>query len=150
MRFITIILAALVLSACATPGPWGNYADARPGYNAQMAEDAYKQLVAVYPPAKTHLSIEQPVDDPFGIVLVQKLRKAGYGVAETKVSSFKGFRSSKAAAPVPAGQPFHYVVDRIGTAGYRVSLRVGGQALNRVYQTHGNELAPAGFWAMQE
>jgi hypothetical protein len=164
MRAIIITILALLVSACATPGPWGNYADARPGYNAQMAEDAYKQLAADYPPAKTHLSIDQPVDDPFGILLIGKLRRAGYAVAETKAPMSKGSRNREnvvvatdthatvvgTSGPITAGQPFHYVVDRIGGTGYRVSLRIGGQALHRIYQASGNELAPAGYWAKQE
>jgi type IV secretion system protein TrbH len=155
MRVIIIMSAALLVSACASPGPWGNYADARPGYNAQMAEDAYKQLAAVYPPAKTHLTIDHPVDDPFGILLIGKLRRAGYAVEESKPATSKGSKghgsnAPNQAAPTVAGLPFHYVVDRIASTGYRVSLRVGGQALNRVYQSSGSELAPAGYWAKQE
>jgi hypothetical protein len=148
MKSTIITLLAFILTACATSGQWGNYADATPAHTAQMAADAFKELSFLYPPAKTHLSVQQPINDPFGILLVQKLRKAGYGVAEQSPISSKSRKPT--AAPAASGLPFNYVVDRINFDHYRVSFNVGGQALNRLYQIHGADLAPAGLWAKQE
>lgn len=150
MKLTTITILALILTACATPGQWGNYADATPAHSAQMAEDAFKQLTFLYPPAKSHLSVEQPVNDPFGTLLIQKLRKAGYGVAEQPPLSSSISRKPTTATAVPPGLSFNYVVDRISFDHYRVSFNVGGQALGRLYQVHGADLAPAGLWAKQE
>ena len=147
MRYAILLILAILLSACATPGPWGNYASARPSQNTRMAEDSFNQLKSLYPPAKTRLTIDQPVDDPFGMVLVDRLRKAGYGVAETRPSKTKKGTDIRASV---TGIPFHYVVDHIAGAGYRVSLRVGTEMLSRVYQASGNDLIPAGYWAKQQ
>ena len=54
------LLAALCLiTVTACTSPYGNYAKVTDSYNTQMADDAANELVALYPPASTHLALLQ-------------------------------------------------------------------------------------------
>jgi ABC-type uncharacterized transport system auxiliary subunit len=65
------LLCAVGLAGClATPSPYGNFVqDAPAGYDRTVAEDAARQLAAVYPPANTRFELQQATPDAFGQVL---------------------------------------------------------------------------------
>jgi hypothetical protein len=137
-RIINAAVLALALAGCAIPGtapPQGNFLPA--GIDqSRLAADAVRQIVAVYPPARIRLALQQPADDPFGAALLQGLRASGYVVQE--------------AGKAPEGAlPLRYVADQAGPL-YRVMVAVGSQSLSRAYVAQGNALVPAGAWARKE
>lgn len=81
----TAFLALLVvgLAGCATTAPstYGNFTQSAPAaFNQTMADDAVKQLVAVYPPASTRFDLQHATPDAFGSSLVESLRAKGYAL----------------------------------------------------------------------
>jgi hypothetical protein len=145
-----ILAAALVLalvgcvSTPRTTAPQGNYL---PGGidQSRLAADAVRQLAALYPPARTSLSLQQPASDPFGAALLKGLRASGYAVAEVPAVPAK-----PAGAPqAQAGTPLYYVVDPAGPV-YRVMLTVGSESLSRAYVAPNGTVVPAGQWVRKE
>jgi hypothetical protein len=135
---LTAAVLALVLAGCATPrneALQGNYLPAGVD-QARLAADTVRQLVALYPPARTQLVLQQPARDPFGAALLQGLRASGYAVQE-------GGKAPEGTLPV------RYVADQAGAV-VRVMVAVGSQALTRAYVPQGNALVPAGAWARKE
>ena len=66
----TAFLALLVvgLAGCATTAPstYGNFTQSAPAaFNQTMADDAAKQLVAVYPPASTRFDLQHATPAAF-------------------------------------------------------------------------------------
>lgn len=140
MRSASIGVLALVLTGCAlTTTRLGSYAVAAPAPEAQaMAADSVVELVKLFPPAISRLSIDASAsDDGFGQALTDGLRKSGYAVVEA---------SGKGRAD-PAALPLRYVVDQPMTGFYRVMLHVGDQSLTRGYTTQGG-VAPSAGWAL--
>ncbi|WP_298236557.1 conjugal transfer protein TrbH [uncultured Azohydromonas sp.] len=137
-NILTAAVFALVLAGCATSrteAPQGNYLPA--GIDQpRLAADAVRQLVAVYPPARTRLVLEQPAKDAFGAALLQGLRASGYAVQE-------GGKAPEDTLPL------RYVADQAGPV-FRVMVAVGSQSLARAYVPQGNALVPAGAWARKE
>lgn len=140
MRSASIAVLALVLTGCAlTTTRLGSYAVVAPAPEAQaMAADAVVELVKLYPPAISRLSIAANAsDDGFGQALTDGLRKRGYAVVE---ASGKG-------SVDPAALPLRYVVDQPMEGFYRVMLHVGDQSITRGYTTQGG-VAPSAGWAL--
>lgn len=129
---------SLALAGCAatrTEPPQGNFLPAGVD-QPRLAADVVRQLVAIYPPARHRLALQQPATDPFGSALLQGLRASGYAVQET--------------AKAPEGTlPLRYVADQAGPV-YRVMVAVGSQWLSRAFVQQGNTLVPAGAWARKE
>lgn len=149
------LLCTVGLAGCATtPPPYGNFAQEAPeGYGRTVAEDAVRQLTAVYPPANTRFDLQQPTPDPFGTLLMQSLRAKGYAVQEAASTPVAQGRTARAeggmAAGAPAVLPLRYVFDRAADL-YRVTLLVGDQALTRAYLAQNGAVHPAGAWARKE
>lgn len=140
MRSASISVLALVLTGCAlTTTRLGSYAVVAPAPEAQaMAADSVVELVKLFPPAISRLSIDASAsDDGFGQALTDGLRKSGYAVVE----------ASRKGGADPAALPLRYVVDQPLTGLYRVMLHVGDQSLSRGYTTHGG-FAPSAGWAL--
>ena len=149
LSIMTLAMAAC-LSGCATQRPHGNFAGATAAYEDQMAEDAVQQLVALHPPAKTHLKLEQTPTDSYGAALVDKLRKAGYALA-FKPQPPRGNAGARVGADwrqVP-GIPLNYLLDRMGTGRYLLQVRMGEESISRVYAAADNRLSAAGYWARE-
>lgn len=136
MKNIIVLLLMGCLSSC-TSLRYGNFTQASPGVFDLMAKDTAAQLGHVYPPAKNRLCLSQKVTDPFGMRLIDLLRKKGFGVMEKTNSS----RDAN----------FFYVVDEpIPRHLYRVSVFVGGQSLSRAYGLQNSVLVPASSWSHKE
>jgi hypothetical protein len=152
------IAAVLVLglaAGCATHGPLqgrsGNYVDALSfAYSDQMADDAVKQLCALYPPANTRLVLKRESSDPFGAALTMKLRERGYAVVEPLPEPRQAQAGSAETTPSAPETELSYVVDRLGASEYLVIVQVGGQSISRVYRPEADGLAPVGYWARKE
>lgn len=148
------LLGALVLAGCATPpAPYGNFIGQAPaGYDRAIAEDAVRQLAAIYPPAATRFELQQATPDAFGKLLTASLRAKGYAVQEAGPTSAQGAtargEASAATAAAPALQ-LRYVLDRPADL-YRVTLTVGDQSLTRAYLAKNDTLRPAGAWVRKE
>ncbi len=149
------LLCAVGLAGCAaTPSSYGNFARETPaGYDRTVAEDAVRQLTAVYPAANTRFALHQPALDPFGISLTHSLRAKGYAVQEgasaplVQGMAVRGERGMADGAP--AVLPLRYVFDRAADL-YRVTLLVGDQSLTRAYLVQDGAIHPAGAWVRKE
>ena len=150
-----VLLCAVGVAGCATaPSPYGNFIREAPeGYGRTVAEDAVKQLTAVYPPANTQFDLQQPTSDPFGTLLMQSLRAKGYAVQEGAAAPVAQGRTARGegsmAAGAPAVLPLRYVFDRAADL-YRITLLVGDQSLTRAYLAHNGTVHPAGAWVRKE
>ncbi|MCK0509590.1 conjugal transfer protein TrbH [Aromatoleum buckelii] len=161
-RFALVALVAFALGGCATTTPYGNFI--QPSVTAdqqQLAGDAAKQLVALWPPAKTQFELQQPTPDEFGAALVSNLRAAGYAVLEYALERTSS--ADNAAPDQTAGEPLavappttaalalRYVLDHDAGSGlYRLTLLVGSQSITRPYLEQNRTLIPAGYWARKE
>lgn len=141
--FCIAMASAAWLGGCAMQGPLGFYAKAlTPAQNEAMAEDTARQMAAMYPPASTYLSLQQPTQDPFGTALIDQLRGQGYALAEATTSR----NQTQEAAKETAGTDFGYVVDKVGVDSYRVTATIGGETLSRIYLASTDHLSAIGYW----
>jgi hypothetical protein len=149
------LLGALVLAGCATPPtPYGNFIGQAPaGYDRTIAEDAVRQLAAVYPPAATRFEVRQATHDAFGRLLMASLRAKGYAVREAGPTSVAQGATARSEAGVAAAAgpvlPLRYVLDRPADL-VRVTLMIGDQSLTRAYLAQNDALRPAGAWVRKE
>ncbi|VEG89813.1 conjugal transfer protein TrbH [Legionella spiritensis] len=136
MKKLSVLLLMVLLSSCASMR-YGNFTKASQSKDIYLAKDAVSQLTRVYPPARNTFCISQRICDGFGIMLIQEMRKKGYGVVEKPQSRNKA--------------NFFYVVDEteIGRL-YRVSLYIGRETLSRVYADTRGKLAPISPWTHKE
>lgn len=142
MRKIAIIaLITLILEGCAHNAPLGNFANNPAAIDQVIADDTVKQIVALYPPAKTSFELKQPTSDAFGIGLVSGLRKQGFALMESHhdEATFSAL-------------PLRYVLDKTGgeTSLYRLTVMVGDQSITRPYREQNSTVVPAGYWAHKE
>lgn len=151
----SILLCVLGLAGCATsPASYGNFIGQAPaGYDRTLAEDAVRQLAAVYPPAATRFEVRQATPDAFGRLFVASLRAKGYAVREAGPTPGAPGASARAEAGAAAATgpvlPLQYVLDR--PAGLvRVTLMIGDQSLTRAYLAQNDTLRPAGAWVRKE
>lgn len=145
MRNLPILLLVLLaMSGCATTkSPYGNFAAGAGAESQKIALDASQQIVALYPPAKTSLELQQPTPDLFGRTLIADLRKQGYEIHEYTVPIKNAPRSTVL--------PLRYVVDQPGESNlYRVTIFIGSQSLTRPYLKQNGDVVPAGYWARKE
>ena len=147
MRQLTLpALLVMALAGCASTAPYGNFATHPPvGLEQKIAVDTAKQLVALYPPARTRFHLGQPTPDAYGSALVEALRAKGYALVEVKASP------QEAAPPTAPGLSLHYVLDAVASPNlYRVTVMVGQKSLSRAYLAQNNRVAPAGAWVHKE
>lgn len=137
------LIAALLLTTLnACTSPYGNYAALPNATNAQLADETAHEMTVLYPPATTHLSLSQPVNDAYGMELVKQLREAGYAVQD----------DDKETLPAADTEllPISYTVDGISNGLYRITLRANSQVLSRVYSATNDGFVPAGSWTRKE
>jgi hypothetical protein len=141
-QFALSALLAMALAGCASTAPYGNFAAHPPaGLEERIAADTVKQLVALYPPARTRFHLGQPTPDAYGSALVEALRARGYALVEFK-------EAAPAAAP---GLSLNYVLDAAASPNlYRVTVTVGQKSLSRAYLAQNDRVAPAGAWVRKE
>ena len=145
-QFALSALLVMALAGCASTAPYGNFATEPPaGLEERIATDTVKQLVTLYPPARTRFHLGQPTPDAYGSALVEALRAKGYALVEVKASP-------QEAAPATApGLSLHYVLDAVASPNlYRVTVMVGQKSLSRAYLAQNNRVAPAGAWVRKE
>lgn len=141
MRAAPIAVMALALTGCAfTAARHGSYAIGAAAPDAQaMAADSLGELVKLYPPAISRVSIDTASDgDVFGQALADGLRKRGYAVVE----------ASRKDKPDPLALPLSYVVDQPMAGFYRVTLHVGQQSLTRGFAAGEGGFGPTAGWAL--
>ncbi len=150
MRIALFLTLSLCLfSGCQkSPQPYGNFAGVD---SADLVRDAVNALHSAYPPAKANFVPLHPVEDVFGLCLVESLRSAGYAVAEY-APPMKG---GKPLINTGVGSGFAYTLDALREGGaLRVTLHVGDETLSRLYtiQSRGEDARyiPAGFWVRRE
>jgi hypothetical protein len=156
-RLTFLPLLALGLAACSTaPSPqYGNFSGNPPAYDQKIAADTIKQLLMLYPPAKTRFNIQQPTPDPFGTTLLRGLRSSGYELLEYRPPANQQSQQAKPTADL-AGKPgkefdLRYVLDQhAGGNLYRVTVTIGNQSLTRPYMARNDTLVPAGYWVRKE
>jgi hypothetical protein len=152
-KFSVALMSALLLAGCKTPAPeYGNHLQPIAMDQRRLADDAVKQLVALYPPAKVRLELQQPTPDEFGAALIRGLRDSGYALLEFSPEAPMAKAPAAQAPPDELkAQLLRYMIDRAGTSNlYRLSLAVGSQSLTRPYLEQGGALVPAGYWVRKE
>ena len=141
-QFALSALLVTALAGCASTAPYGNFATEPPaGLEERIVADTVKQLVALYPPARTRFHLGQPTPDAYGSALVEALRARGYALVEFK----------EAAPATALGLSLHYVLDAAASPNlYRVMVTVGQKSLSRAYLAQNDRVAPAGAWVRKE
>lgn len=145
-KIFGIIMFSLLMNGCATHSEYGNFIAKNENINQEkIAEDTIKQIVKLYPPAKTQFEIKQITPDFFGGFLVNGLRNRGYALQEFALED-KG--ETKRASN---GLPLYYILDKFsGTNMYRVTVIIGNQSLTRPYSQEADGLMPLGSWIRKE
>jgi len=135
------IIIALGLVGCASS--YGNFiTEATPTtLNETLATDTLKQLVTLYPPARTHFTIGHPTADKYGAALVKTLREKGYSILEYNAAT---------AAKQESGLSLRYVLDSPTKGLYRLTVIAGAKPLTRAYVEQNSIIAPAGAWVQRE
>ena len=138
MKNIVLLVMVLILSGCAGMR-YGNYTQISSSKDNFLVSDATNQIVKIYPAAKNTFRISQKVCDGFGLKLIEKLRRNGYGIVENVQYKNKA--------------NFFYVVDESTSAEkliYRVSVYIGKQSLSRAYAAKNGQLQPLTAWTHKE
>jgi hypothetical protein len=141
-----VLAASLTMTGCVSSG-YGNYSNASTLASTSMADSTVSHLASLYPPGSTTFTMKQPATDPFGSVLVQRLRSRGYAVKE--FTQEKKQQSSLSSAP---GTSLGYVVNTVAPTMYQVTTYVGNNvSLSRgfIIATDGKAY-PAGPWTREE
>lgn len=161
-RTVFFALLAVSLTGCVTTAPaaapsaYGNFTQNLPAaFDRTMADDAVKQLVAVYPPASTRFDLQHTAPDAFGSALVELLRSKGYAILEIQpleqASAASAPADTASTASATTGKPLRYILDQADSNLYRLTLLVDKQSLTRAYLAAQNgTLYPAGVWARKE
>jgi hypothetical protein len=149
-RFALLQWLALGLAACSTAPShqYGNFSGNPPAYDQKIAADTIKQLLTLYPPAKTRFKVQQPTPDTFGTALIGGLRFNGYELLEYKPAAD---RAEKPGKEHDKGLDLRYVLDQhAGGNLYRVTVSIGNESLTRPYMARNDTLVPAGYWVRKE
>lgn len=135
------IIIAIALTGCAPP--YGNFiTEATPAtLNETLAKDTMKQLVALYPPARTHFTISHPTEDKYGAALVKTLREKGYSILEYNPAT---------ATKQESGLALRYVLDTPAKGLYRLTVIAGVKPITRAYVEQNSVITPAGAWVQRE
>ncbi len=117
-------------------------------HQKKMASDVATKLTALYPPARSKLTLKRAPADAFGISLLNALRREGYAISESDALSTK----AAAARPANAGEfNLSYVVDQpLDTGLTRITVFLNAQSLTRLYEVNERGVAPAGYWIRKE
>ena len=154
-----ICMSALIITSvvgCANMATsYGNFTKNSADIDQRLADDAAKELFALYLPASTQFHLQQSSADTFGTALVDALRSNGYAVLEDHpkekaTGDTKGQVQAATAATGTTNRDLRYVVDHLDSNLYRVVISVGDQLLVRGYATDGTTVSPAGAWARKE
>ncbi len=161
MRRLSLVLwVGLLLAGCLSPLPYGYLVSGTvpPQMPERLAQDTVTRMEALYPPAHTRLALTHPATDPYGLALIEALRRKGYGVMESRVTTRTNY-STRDDGPGPAepvvhtekGIPLRYVVDGpFEDRLYRITVFIGNQSLSRVYHMDQQVIARAGAWVRKE
>lgn len=107
-----------------------------------IAQDATGQLVSLYPPAKTHLVLEQSGRNLFDGKFKSLLRQRGYALYEMTDKS----------QGQPQGKRFAYILDALNDVShygyYRLTLNIGDEQLSRLYDA--NDLSKPNYWSYRK
>ena len=160
-RRLSVLLGiGLLLAGCVNPSPYGYLVGGTvpPQMPERLAQDTVTRMEALYPAAHTRLALTHPATDPYGLALIEALRRKGYALMEHRVNTRTAIstRDDMSGPVQPAvsrevGLPFGYVVDGpFESRLYRVTVFIGSQSLSRVYRMDQQVLAQAGAWVRKE
>lgn len=158
MRTQIFIAATLLgLGGCSSPvRPDSEFGSMLPApsaaHDAQMADDAARQLASVYPPASTRFSMRHAAQDDFGRQLTARLRAKGYALQEmTTPASSPRDSSTASESGDTKSTPLGYVLDSVASPRlYRITLSIGSQTISRAYVEQNDLVHPAGAWVRKE
>ncbi len=159
-RLFLVLSVGLLLTGCVSPSPYGYLVRGTvpPQVPERLAQDTVTRMEALYPPAHTRLALTHPATDAYGVALMEALRRKGYGVMESRVTTRMNPstrddmpRVVQSAVSHDVGLPFGYVVDGpFEPRLYRVTVFIGSQSLSRAYRMDQQVLAQAGAWVRKE
>jgi len=144
MRILWIVLLLTTNLLGCVKVQEGNFIKTPKKINQELAEDIAKQLVSIYPPARTNFYMNTRfADNAFRASFINTLRQKGYGLNE---SSIPGVH-------LKAGNAYtlYYLLDEtIKKRLYRVSIVVGKSSFSRAYKIKKDTLIPLGLWSFRE
>jgi hypothetical protein len=155
-----VVGIGLLLAGCVGSSPYGYLVGGTvpPQMLERLAQDTVTRMEDLYPPAHTRLALTHPATDAYGLALIKALRRKGYGVMESRVTTRTNY-STRDDGPGPAepvvhtekGIPLRYVVDGpFEDRLYRITVFIGNQSLSRVYRMDQQVIAQAGAWVRKE
>lgn len=163
LRILLTVALLFGLNACQSVLRGSNLAPhTDPANQQKIADDTVSQLVVLYPPAQSTLSMSQLANDSFGLCLIQSLRARGYAVLERLTdNTSSSLLDSVSATPdqlpntLPGNKTIHlsFMVDQIRDANLlRVRLLINQQqSLSRAYQTAQDGIVyPVSHWIYKE
>jgi len=150
----------LLFTGCFSPSPYGYLVKGGvpPQMPERLAQDTVTRMAALYPPALTRLVFTHAATDPYGVALIEALRRKGYGVMEHRVNR-RATLTTREDMPGPVqsavshteGLSFGYVIDGpFEPRLYRVTVFIGSQSLSRAYHMDDQVIAQAGAWVRKE
>lgn len=153
-RGLSVLLIFVLTSCVKTIAPYGNFAGNPVALDEKIARDTLKQMVAIYPPAKTRFDLKQVISDTdaFGAALVNGLRNKGYAVFELKQGQKKSNNAAiREQSKGGTGIELSYLLDRHNMSDmYHILVMVGNRSLSRAYIVEKGAIFPAGAWVMKE
>ena len=150
-RLILLTTLASLLAGCTTaskaPQPESQTRATTAVTNKKMASDIATKMSALYPAARSKLTLRQASADPFGSALADALRTKGYALSEHVGPDATG--ASTKAVPGVGDLNLSYVVDQpLGLI--RVTVFINAQSLSRLYEANDRGVSPAGYWVRKE
>lgn len=161
------MIILLLLGGCVTTQPYGSFiqnpSPAFSQYSKVMADDVANQIGRLYPAATTQLDLRHNANDPFGQVLIDKLRSDGFAVLENTspansfLAAIQSPEDSENTSNTPInvediknhGLAFGYIIDQSGDL-YHVSILIEDQQLTRAFIAQSGLIQPAGLWVRKE
>jgi len=149
-------LCVLTLAGCATTAPYGNFANNSTATDQMMASDSVRQIVSLYPPAKTRFKLKHQTPDIFGATLIRRLREQGYAIVEFDPKEAKPHALATDHHSETPDTPttvllLRYVLDHAdGSNLYRLTIMIGTQSISRPYIEQTGTIVSAGYWVRKE
>tara|TARA_B110000879_G_scaffold212755_1_gene310718 strand:- start:4810 stop:5226 length:417 start_codon:yes stop_codon:yes gene_type:complete len=138
MKKIILLMMIFILSGCAGMR-YGNYTQMSGSKDDFLVSDVTSRIVKIYPAAKNTFRLSQKICDGFGLKLIEKLRRSGYGIVENVQDKQQA--------------NFFYVVDESISEKkltYRVSVYISNQSISRAYTMINGQLQPLTAWTYKE
>jgi|GEM_PF-2276482 len=147
LRTTIYVIVLVTVGGCVTP-KYGSFVETTPAIEQELARDAARQLLEMFPPARTEFVVPAASEDTgLNRRLATILRGQGYALAEAPSSTDSNERSKDRSSR----HNLRYVLDAMGEDDlHRLSLLVDNRRISRVFQFTNDGTAPYGPWSVAE